>query len=126
MPIRNMIAIIGAVCIGVWAYFGITEKLNQHDTQLTLIQKDLETVVEFSIKYPRGELGQSQNDLEQFMLIEELYKIVDRIQREVDENADNKINIDFLKEQMEKAQMNIEKLKDADREITYKNGNGHQ
>ena len=51
MPIRNMIAIIGAVCIGVWAYFGITEKLNQHDTQLTLIQKDLETVVEFSIKY---------------------------------------------------------------------------
>ena len=125
MPIRNMIAIIGAVCIGVWAYFGITEKLNQHDTQLTLIQKDLETVVEFSIKYPRGELGQSQNDLEQFMLIEELYKIVDRIQKEVDENADNKINIDFLKEQMEKAQMNIEKLKDADREITYKTGNGH-
>ena len=125
MPIRNMIAIIGAVCIGVWAYFGITEKLNQHDTQLTLIQKDLETVVEFSIKYPRGELGQSQNDLEQFMLIEELYKIVDRIQKEVDENADNKINIDFLKEQMEKAQMNIENLKDADREITYKNGNGH-
>ncbi len=123
MPIRNMIAIIGAVCIGVWAYFGITEKLNQHDTQLTLIQKDLETVVEFSIKYPRGELGQSQNDLEQFMLIEELYKIVDRIQKEVDENADNKINIDFLKEQMEKAQVNIEKLKDADREI--KNGNGH-
>lgn len=125
MPIRNMIAIIGAVCIGVWAYFGITEKLNQHDTQLTLIQKDLETVVEFSIKYPRGELGQSQNDLEQFMLIEELYKIVDRIQKEVDENANNKINIDFLKEQMEKAQINIEKLKDADREIVYKNGNGH-
>ena len=125
MPIRNMIAIIGAVCIGVWAYFGITEKLNQHDTQLTLIQKDLETVVEFSIKYPRGELGQSQNDLEQFMLIEELYKIVDRIQKEGDENANNKINIDFLKEQMEKAQINIEKLKDADREIVYKNGNGH-
>ena len=126
MPIRNMLAIIGAICVGVWAYFGITEKLNQHDTQLTLIQKDLETVVEFSIKYPRGELGQSQNDLEQFMLIDELYKIVERIQKEVDENADNKINIDFLKEQMEKAQMNIEKLKDADREITYKNGNGHQ
>lgn len=125
MPIRNMLAIIGAICVGVWAYFGITEKLNQHDTQLTLIQKDLETVVEFSIKYPRGELGQSQNDLEQFMLIEELYKIVDRIQREVDENANNKVNIDFLKEQMEKALVNIEKLKDADREIVYKNGNGH-
>jgi len=125
MPIRNMLAIIGAICVGVWAYFGITEKLNQHDTQLTLIQKDLETVVEFSIKYPRGELGQSQNDLEQFMLIEELYKIVDRIQKEVDENANNKVNIDFLKEQMEKALVNIEKLKDADREIVYKNGNGH-
>ena len=69
MPIRNMIAIIGAICMGVWAYFGITEKLNQHSNTLTLMQKDLEANTEFRIKYPRGELGQSQNDLEQFMLI---------------------------------------------------------
>ena len=125
MPIRNMIAIIGAVCIGVWAYFGITEQLNQHSTKLTLMEKEMEENTEFRIKYPRGELGQSQNDLEQFMLIEELYTQIERMQNHLDSMANNKINIEFLKEQMEKAQMNIEKLKDADRDIVYKNGNGH-
>ena len=125
MPIRNMIAIIGAVCIGVWAYFGITEQLNQHSTKLTLMEKEMEENTEFRIKYPRGELGQSQNDLEQFMLIEELYSQMERMQKHLDSMANNKINIEFLKEQMEKAQVNIEKLKDADREIVYKNGNGH-
>ena len=125
MPIRNMIAIIGAVCIGVWAYFGVTEQLNQHSTKLTLMEKEMEENTEFRIKYPRGELGQSQNDLEQFMLIEELYSQMERMQKHLDSMANNKINIEFLKEQMEKAQANIEKLKDADREIVYKNGNGH-
>ena len=124
MPIRNMIAIIGAVCIGVWAYFGVTEKINQHSTTLQLIDKEIKSNTEFRIKYPRGELGQSQTDLEQFMLIEELYTQMERMQKHLDDMANNKINIEFLKEQMEKAQTNIEKLKDADREIVYKNGNG--
>jgi len=124
MPIRNMLAIIGAICVGVWAYFGITEKLNQHSTKLTLMEKEMEENTEFRIKYPRGELGQSQNDLEQFMLIEELYKMVERLQLEVDGNDTNKVNIEFLTKQMEKALESIEKLKDADREIVYKNGNG--
>ena len=122
MPIRNMIAIIGAVAMGVWAYFGVTEKLNQHATQLKLMQGDLEANTEFRIKYPRGELGQSSQDIEQFMLIEDLYKSVDRMQQHLDSMANNKVNIEFLKEQMEKAQQNIERLKDADREITYSNG----
>ena len=122
MPIRNMIAIIGAVAMGVWAYFGVTEKLNQHATTLKLMQGDLEANTEFRIKYPRGELGQSSQDIEQFMLIEDLYKSVDRMQQHLDAMANNKINIEFLKEQMEKAQQNIERLKDADREITYSNG----
>ena len=122
MPIRNMIAIIGAVGMGVWAYFGVTEKLNQHSTTLKLMQGDLEANTEFRIKYPRGELGQSSQDIEQFMLIEDLYKSVDRMQQHLDSMANNKVNIEFLKEQMEKAQQNIEKLKDADREITYSNG----
>jgi uncharacterized protein HemX len=122
MPIRNMIAIIGAVAMGVWAYFGVTEKLNQHSTTLKLMQGDLEANTEFRIKYPRGELGQSSQDIEQFMLIEDLYKSVDRMQQHLDSMANNKVNIEFLKEQMEKAQQNIEKLKDADREITYSNG----
>ena len=124
MPIRNMIAIIGAICLGVWAYFGVTEKINQHSTTLQLIDNEIKSNTEFRIKYPRGELGQSQNDLEQFMLIEELYTQMDRMQKHLDSMSNNKINIEFLKEQMEKAQTNIEKLKDAAREIVYKNGNG--
>ena len=124
MPVRNMLAIIGAVAMGVWAYFGITEQLNKHSTTLELMQKDLSENTEFRIKYPRGELGQSSQDIEQFMLIEDLYKTVDRMQEHLDSMANNKINIEFLSKQMEKAQQHIEDLKDADREIVYKNGNG--
>ena len=124
MPVRNMLAIIGAVGMGVWAYFGITEQLNKHSTTLELMQKDLSENTEFRIKYPRGELGQSQNDLEQFMLIEHLYKSVETMQKHLDSMANNKINIEFLNKQMDKVINDIEKLKDADRDIKYTNGNG--
>ena len=125
MPIRNMLAIIGAVAVGVWAYFGVVEQLNQHSNTITLMQKDLESNSEFRIKYPRGELGQSQNDLEQFMLIEDLYKSVEKMEAVLEKNMENKVNIEFLQKQVEKIAKDIEKLKDADREIVYKNGNGH-
>jgi len=121
MPIRNMIAIIGAVAVGVWAYFGVTEKLNQHSTSLTLIKKEMEENTEFRIKYPRGELGQSQNDLEQFMLIEELYKTVDKMEGVLENNMTNKVNIEFLRKQVDKMISDIEALKDMDRQIQ----NGH-
>ncbi len=124
MPIRNMLAIIGAVAIGVWAYFGVIEKLNIHSNTLTLIKKDLESNSEFRIKYPRGELGQSQNDLEQFMLIEDLYKSVEKMEAVLEKNMENKVNIQFLQKQVEKIAKDIEKLKDADRDIKYTNGNG--
>ena len=123
MPVRNMLAIIGAVAMGVWAYFGVTEQLNKHSTTLELMQKDLSENTEFRIKYPRGELGQSQNDLEQFMLIEDLYKSVDTMQKHLDSMANYKINIEFLNKQMDKVITDIEKLKDADRDIKYENGN---
>ena len=123
MPVRNMLAIIGAVAMGVWAYFGVTEQLNKHSTTLELMQKDLSENTEFRIKYPRGELGQSQNDLEQFMLIEDLYKSVDTMQKHLDSMANNKINIEYLNKQMDKVITDIEKLKDADRDIKYENGN---
>ena len=136
MPIRNMLAIIGAVAVGVWAYFGIVERLNLLENKSVLLEKDMDSAherlhtevkqnTEFRIKYPRGELGQSAQDIEQFMLIEDLYKSVDRILKELDDSRNNKVNIEFLKEQMDKALENIEKLKDADREIVYKNGNGN-
>ena len=125
MPIRNMLAIIGAVAVGVWAYFGVVEQLNQHTNTITLMQKDLDSNSEFRIKYPRGELGQSQNDLEQFMLIEDLYKSVEKMEAVLEKNMENRVNIEFLQKQVEKIAKDIEKLKDADREIVYKNGNGH-
>ena len=136
MPMRNLLSIIGAVAVGVWAYFGVVERLNKLETQSVLLEKDMTAEDErlhnevtkntdFRIRYPRGELGQSSQDIEQFMLIEDLYKSVDRMQKHLDDMANNKVNIEFLKEHMEKAQESIEKLKDADREIVYKNGNGH-
>ena len=125
MPIRNMLAIIGAVAVGVWAYFGVVEQLNQHTNTITLMQKDLESNSEFRIKYPRGELGQSQNDIEQFMLIEDLYKSVEKMEAVLEKNMENKVNIEFLQKQVEKIAKDIEKLKDADRDIKYTNGNGH-
>ena len=136
MPMKNLISIVFAVAVGVWAYFGVIERLNKLETQSVLLEKDMSAEDErlhnevtkntdFRIRYPRGELGQSSQDIEQFMLIEDLYKSVDRMQKHLDDMANNKVNIEFLKEQMEKAQESIEKLKDADREIVYKNGNGH-
>ena len=134
MPMKNLIAIVSAVAVGVWAYFGVIERLNKLETQSVLLEKDMSAEDErlhnevtkntdFRIRYPRGELGQSSQDIEQFMLIEDLYKSVDRMQKHLDDMSNNRINIEFLKEQMEKAQNSIEKLKDADREIVYKNGN---
>ena len=117
MPIRNMIAIIGAVCIGVWAYFGVTEKLNQHSTKLTLIEKDLEQNTEFRIKYPRGDLGKSSGEAELFMLVEDLYKSVEKMEKILESNMTNKVNIDFLSKQVEKMATDIEKLKDKQRDF---------
>ena len=135
MPMRNLISILVAVAIGVWGYFGLVERLTLLEMQNASLTKDLEhqgqrltTDIEknneFRIKYPRGELGQSSQDIEQFMLIEDLYKSFERMQKHLDSMSNNKINIEFLNKQMEKAQENIEALKDADREIVYKNGNG--
>ena len=136
MPMRNLLSIVAAVAIGVWAYFGVIERLNKLETQSVLLEKDMSAEDErlhnevtkntdFRIKYPRGELGQSSQDIEQFMLIEDLYKSVERMQKHLDDMSNNKVNIEFLTKQLEKAQENIEKLKDADREIVYKNGGEH-
>ena len=123
MPIRNLLSIIGAVAIGVYAFFGIQEKLNEHSTQLELMQKDLVENTEFRIKWPRGLLGSLPADSEQFMLIEELYKQVDKIQERVDGMLHNEVNITALTKAVEKLQTDVEKLKDKQRE--FANGNSH-
>jgi hypothetical protein len=137
MPMRNLLSILAAVAVGVWGYFGLVERLTLLEMKNASLTKDLEHAEqkltadieknnEFRIKYPRGELGQSSQDIEQFMLIEDLYTTVERMQKHLDSMSNNKINIEFLNKQMEKAQANIEALKDADREIVYKNGNGEE
>ena len=123
MPIRNLISIIAAVAGGVWAFFGIQEKLNTHSTQLEIMQKDLILNSEFRIGWPRGLLGSLPADSEQFMLIEELYKQTDKLQERVDSMLHNEVNISALTKAVEKLQTDVEKLKDKQRE--FANGNSH-
>ena len=117
MPLKNLISIIGAVAIGVWAYFGIIERLNTLETDNHLIKKDLEGAVEFSIKWPRGELGSLPADSEQFLLIEDAIKDIEDIQEELKESRHNATNISRLQKDVERLLNEIEKLKDKVRAI---------
>ena len=112
MPMRNLISILAAVGIGVWAYFGIIERINKLETDNTLIQKDLDAAVEFSIKWPRGELGSLPADSEQFLLIESLLGDVEYIQLEIKESRHNAVNILRLQKDVDKILAVIEVLKD--------------
>ena len=122
MPMKTVFSLIAMVAIGTWAYFGIIEHQNRMSTQIEIMNKDLEHNTEFRIKWPRGMLGSLPADSEQYMMIEDLYKSVDRLQKAIEDGMHNKVNIDFLTKQMEKALEDIEKLKDSNREIHYKNG----
>ena len=110
MPMKTVASLICMVAIGTWAYFGINEKLNQHSTKLELFEKDLQQNSEFRIKYPRGELGQASGEAELFMLVEHIAGILEDVEEEMKGMRNNKINIDFLKEQVSKLQMDVEKL----------------
>ena len=123
MPIRNLISIIAAVALGVWAFFGIQEQLNKHSTQLEIMEKDLVLNSEFRVGWPRGLLGSLPADSEQFMLIEELYKQTDKLQIRVDSMLHNEVNISALTKAVEKLQIDVERLKDKQRE--FANGNNH-
>ena len=124
MPMKTVTSLICMVAIGTWAYFGIIETQNKLSTQVELMTKDLTENTEFRIKWPRGQLGSLPADSEQFMMIEDLYKSVDKLNAHIENMALNKVNIEFLRKQMDKVLEDIEKLKDANREIHYKNGNG--
>ena len=123
MPIRNLISIVAAVAVGVYAFFGIQEKLNQHSTQLEIMEKDLHLNTEFRIGWPRGLLGSLPADSEQFMLIEELYKQTDKLQERVDSMLHNEVNIEALSKAVNKLQSDVEKLKDKQR--SFSNGSNH-
>jgi hypothetical protein len=123
MPMKTVASLIALVAIGTWAYFGINEALNKHNTQLELMERDLELNSEFRIKWPRGLLGSLPADSEQFMLIEELYKQTDKMQIRVDSMMHNEVNIEALTKAVNKLQSDVEKLKDKQRQ--FANGNGH-
>ena len=123
MPMKTVASLIAIVGIGVWGYFGIVEKLNQHSTTLQLYKSDLEKNTEFRIGWPRGTLGSLPADSEQFMLIEDLYKQVEKLQVQQEAGMHNKVNIEFIQKQLEKALEDIEMLKDKARDQHYKNGN---
>ena len=124
MPMKTVASLIALVAIGTWAYFGIIETQNKIQTTVELMQKDLVENTDFRIKWPRGQLGSLPADSEQFMMIEDLYKTTDKLNKHIESMALNKVNIEFLTKQMDKVLTDIEKLKDASREMKYTNGNG--
>jgi len=125
MPMKTVLSLLSMVAIGTWAYFGIIETQNKLSTQVELMSKDLTENTEFRIKWPRGQLGSLPADSEQFMMIEDLYKTTDKLNAHIESMALNKVNIEFLRKQMDKVLIDIEKLKDANREMKYTNGNGN-
>ena len=123
MPMKTVIRLIIIVALGTMGYFQIVERLNITDTKIKIMEKDLEENTEFRIKWPRGEMGSLPADSEQFMMLEDLYKTTDKINKHIESMMNNRINIEFLQKQMDKVLKDIETLKDKNREIIYKNGN---
>ena len=121
LPIGNLISIIGACLVAAWFGFSIIERVNKLETQTVLMEKDLEGAVEFSIKWPRGELGSLPADSEQFLLIEDALKDNEDIQEELKESRHNATNISRLQKDVERLMEQLEIIKDKVR----KNGNSH-
>ena len=124
MPMKTVASLIVIVALGTMGYFQIIERLNVADTRIQIMEKDLEENTEFRIKWPRGQLGSLPADSEQFMMIEDLYKTTDKLNKHIESMALNKVNIEFLTKQMDKVLTDIESLKDKARDMHYKNGNG--
>jgi len=135
MPMRNLLSIITAVAIGVWAYFGVLERITMLETKAQLAEKDLTQAIktlnsdlekntEFRIKWPRGEMGSLPADSEQFMLIEHIAGQVEQIQKSMESMMNNGVNIKRLQEDVKILRDDVEKLKDSNRDIRYKNGTG--
>ena len=137
MPMKNLLAIISAVAVGVWAYFGVLERITMLETKAQLSEKDLNQVTEtlsadieknneFRIKWPRGELGSPPADSEQFMLIEHIAGQLESIQESMEDMMNNGVNIKRLQEDVKILRDDVEKLKDSNRNIIYQNGNKTQ
>tara|TARA_R100000008_G_C3553225_1_gene151657 strand:- start:337 stop:768 length:432 start_codon:yes stop_codon:yes gene_type:complete len=133
MPMRNLLSIVAAVAVGVWAYFGVIERLNNLETKAQLSEKDLNQAQErlwgdvdknneFRIKWPRGELGSLPADAEQFMLIEHIAGQIEKISERMEEMMNNGVNIKRLQEDVKDLREDVEKLKDGQRSLQHSNG----
>ena len=124
MPMKTVASLIVIVALGTMGYFQIVERINIADTKIKIMEQDVEQNTEFRIKWPRGQMGSLPADSEQYMMLEDLYKTTDRLNKHIESMALNKVNIEFLRGQMDKVLVDIEKLKDSARDMHYKNGNG--
>ena len=124
MPMKTVISLIVIVALGTMGYFQIVERLNIADTKIKIMEKDLEENTEFRIKWPRGEMGSLPADSEQYMMLEDLYKTTDKINKHIESMMNNRINIEFLQGQMKKVLEDIEELKDKNRDMYYNGSNG--
>ena len=122
MPMKTVASLIAMVAIGTWAYFGINESLNKHNTQLELMERDLEMNTEFRIKWPRGEMGSLPADAEQFMLIEHIAGQLENMQTRMEDMMNNGVNIKRLQEDVKALRDDVEKLKDGQRRLKHSNG----
>ena len=122
MPMKTVASLIVIVALGTMGYFQIVERINIADTKIKIMEQDVEQNTEFRIKWPRGQMGSLPADSEQYMMLEDLYKTTDRLNKHIESMALNKVNIEFLTKQMDKVLVDIEKLKDAKRHLGYTNG----
>ena len=128
MPIRNLISLVASVAVGVWAYFGIIERLNRIETEMILVNSDLVKNTEFRIKWPRGELGALPADAEQFMLIEHLSGEFDKLLHNIETgkapfDQQQALTLDFYKQRIETLEGKVETLKDTVADLKAHNGN---
>jgi len=125
LPLRNMISLIAGASIATWAYFGIVERLNTIETNITMMEADLEQNTDFRIKWPRGEMGSLPADNEQFMLIEHLASELEKLTSEIENgnapyDQQQKLTLEFFEKRIHNLEDAIEKLKDA--QLEMKNG----
>ena len=130
MPIRNLISLIASVAVGVWAYFGIIERLNRIETEMILVNSDLVKNTEFRIKWPRGDLGSLPADAEQFMLIEHLSGEFDKLLQNIETgkapfDQQQALTLDFYKQRIETLEGKVETLKDNVANLKAHNGNDY-
>ena len=134
MPMRNLLSIVAAVAVGVWAYFGVLERITMLETKSTLAEKDLNQAIEtigtdleknteFRIKWPRGEMGSLPADSEQYMLIEHIAGQLESVQKQMEDMMNNGVNIKRLQEDVKILREDVEELKDSNRNMIYQNGN---